>query len=268
MGAAVIRKGYVDLPEGQIHYREVGEGKPMLFLHQSPSSSWMWENAMLAFAKRGYRCVAMDYPGFGESYKPETQPDINVYLDSIIGVADALGINKFYAIGHHTGATLVMLLAEKYPDRFEKGAMYGVAHLEPQYAEKLANEEPIVYSEGPDEVSRPWVRYWTGLKRRNLQGSVANGLRNAIDVLRMGEHSSWAHNAVGKVDHAASVANIDRPLLIIGGEFDRGLLPGSRELGKLLRAGRYYDMPGVGGDVYDENPEELARVVDEFFTEA
>lgn len=265
MSVAGIRKGYVDLPEGQIHYRETGEGKPMLFLHQSPSSSWMWEKSMAEFAKLGYRCVALDYPGMGESYVPSTQPGIDAYVNSIIGVADGLGIDKFYAIGHHTGATLVLLVAEQYPDRIIKGAMFGVAHLEPQYAERLANEEPIVYSESGEEVSRPFVRYFTGLKRRNLEGNVATALRNTIDVLRMGDHSNWAHNAVGKVDHAAAAAKTDVPLLIIGGEFDRGLLPGSRELGKLLRVGRYYDMPGVGGDAYDEAPEELARVVDDFF---
>ena len=40
----VVRKGYVDSPMGQVHYRTCGEGTPLLMLHMTPQSSLQFQN--------------------------------------------------------------------------------------------------------------------------------------------------------------------------------------------------------------------------------
>ncbi|MFN8535129.1 MAG: alpha/beta hydrolase [Dehalococcoidia bacterium] len=265
--SAGIHRGYVDTPKGQIHYQEAGEGRAILLLHQSPSSSRMWEPMLLPLARRGYRAVAMDYPGFGQSYKPETQPTLDDYIQSLIDVADALGIKEFDCLGHHTGATFALVLADRYPDRVGKSVSYGLAYLEPQYAERLANEPPTTFTEEGSEILRGWQRYWQNKQKRNQQGNVNVALRNLTDLVQLGENSGWAHNAIGKLDHEPILRRVTRPVLIVGGEHDRGLLPGSREAGKILKTGRFVELPGGTGDIYDEDPERLADVVDSFLRE-
>ena len=56
------RKGYADGPFGQIHYQEAGSGTPLLLLHQSPSSSEMFEAAYQPLAERGIRAIGVDTP--------------------------------------------------------------------------------------------------------------------------------------------------------------------------------------------------------------
>src|SRR6185312_10755882 len=91
---AVIRYGYADTPQGQIHYRERGEGKPLVLLHQTASSGVMWERAMRLWPE-GRRLVAMDTPGFGNSFRPEAKPDgLAWYAARLADLLDALGLDR------------------------------------------------------------------------------------------------------------------------------------------------------------------------------
>jgi pimeloyl-ACP methyl ester carboxylesterase len=61
---------FVVLPSGaRVHYVDEGRGETLLFLHGNPAWSFQWRD--LVHALRGsYRCVALDYPGFGLSQAP------------------------------------------------------------------------------------------------------------------------------------------------------------------------------------------------------
>ena len=56
--------------DGRLHYTDEGEGRPILFVHGTPSWSFEWRHA-IAGLRGGYRCVAPDHLGFGLSDKPE-----------------------------------------------------------------------------------------------------------------------------------------------------------------------------------------------------
>ena len=64
-----MRKGYIDIPEGQIHYRTAGNGEPVLLLHMTAQSSMEFESIIPILAK-SYRVVAMDTLGHGNSDNP------------------------------------------------------------------------------------------------------------------------------------------------------------------------------------------------------
>ncbi|NTX04603.1 alpha/beta fold hydrolase [Myxococcus sp. CA040A] len=61
---------FVDLPSGaRIHYVDEGTGDTLLFLHGNPSWSFQWRD-LIRGLRGSYRCVALDYPGFGLSTAP------------------------------------------------------------------------------------------------------------------------------------------------------------------------------------------------------
>src|SRR5947209_8708117 len=99
------RRGYVDSEDGQIHYRECGDGSPLILLHLNPASSQTWETVLPLFADRGYRAVAFDTPGYGNSDRPAERPDMDGYARRIADAATSLGMSTFDLIGHHTGGT-------------------------------------------------------------------------------------------------------------------------------------------------------------------
>ncbi|MCS7003115.1 MAG: alpha/beta hydrolase, partial [Dehalococcoidia bacterium] len=117
MTATTILKGYVNTPEGQIHYRAGGEGFPLVLLHQNPSSSMMWEAVQPGLIAGGRRVIAFDTPGYGLSDPPPIKPDIPYYARRILNALDLLGVDRFDVCGHHTGALIGGTLAADHPDR-------------------------------------------------------------------------------------------------------------------------------------------------------
>lgn len=111
----MIRKGYVDIPAGQVHYRmRAGEGAPIVCFHQTASSSQMYDAFMRAYPGPN-PIYALDTPGFGGSYDPEGQPSMGQYADRLAEAMQALRLWDAHLFGHHTGASIAVEIAVRYP---------------------------------------------------------------------------------------------------------------------------------------------------------
>jgi haloalkane dehalogenase len=99
-----------------ISYREVGAGTPLVFLHGSPTSSFLWRHILPIVSEAG-RCLAPDLIGMGDSGKPDiayTFDDHSRYLDAWL---DALGLDQVVLIGHDWGGSLAFDWAARHPGR-------------------------------------------------------------------------------------------------------------------------------------------------------
>jgi hypothetical protein len=74
----------------KIHYVEVGEGDPILFLHGNPTSSYLWRNVIPHLSKQG-RCIAPDLVGFGKSDKPDIDYRFSDHYEYIKGFIEVMG---------------------------------------------------------------------------------------------------------------------------------------------------------------------------------
>src|SRR5439155_20638906 len=85
-----------------------GEGQPVLLLHGFPDSSRLWRNQVPALVAAGYRVIAPDLRGFGESDKPENVDDYNILniAADVFGILDALGVERTHVVGHDWGAVI------------------------------------------------------------------------------------------------------------------------------------------------------------------
>ena len=54
----------------RLAYLDEGEGRPVVLFHGEPSWSFLYRKVMAVLLERGYRCIAVDMPGFGRSDKP------------------------------------------------------------------------------------------------------------------------------------------------------------------------------------------------------
>ena len=61
---------YARLEAGTMHYVDEGEGETLLFVHGTPTWSFLYRDMIQALSKN-HRCVAIDHLGFGLSEKPE-----------------------------------------------------------------------------------------------------------------------------------------------------------------------------------------------------
>jgi pimeloyl-ACP methyl ester carboxylesterase len=115
MAAQIVKKAYVDLPEGQIHYRytpSTGMTKePIIFLHKSASSSASYEVFQKHYSSLGYPTYSADLPGFGSSFDPALSPANELlttswYCKILSAFISSLGLKTYHLVGHHSGACL------------------------------------------------------------------------------------------------------------------------------------------------------------------
>ena len=90
---------------------------PLLCFHGSPRCSDEYLEVLPLFAAGGRKVVALDVPGYGISENPVKSCSIDEVADAFLEVADALGIEKFVAVGCLMGNFVSVSLASRYPDR-------------------------------------------------------------------------------------------------------------------------------------------------------
>jgi pimeloyl-ACP methyl ester carboxylesterase len=107
-----------------IHYREEGEGFPVLLLHGLAEDNALWD-AQVASLRKDYRLIIPDLPGSGLSPLPGNtsslpgngSPSIDDLADAIKALCDKAGVGQCILIGHSMGGYVTLAFAQKYPDR-------------------------------------------------------------------------------------------------------------------------------------------------------
>uniref|UniRef100_A0A3P9HIK4 Epoxide hydrolase 2, cytoplasmic n=1 Tax=Oryzias latipes TaxID=8090 RepID=A0A3P9HIK4_ORYLA len=99
--------GYVTIRTGvRTHFVEMGCGPPVLLCHGFPESWYSWRFQIPALAAAGFRVLALDMKGYGESTAP---PDIEEFSQE--------QLCKVTLVGHDWGGALVWSMAQFHPER-------------------------------------------------------------------------------------------------------------------------------------------------------
>ena len=110
-------KRFVHVAGTRVAYIDQGEGTPLLLLHGCPFSSFVWRKVIPSLAGH-HRCLAPDLLGLGDT---ETPPGADWSLpaqeEMILGLLDALGVERTSVVGHDHGGAVAQLLAARHPGR-------------------------------------------------------------------------------------------------------------------------------------------------------
>jgi pimeloyl-ACP methyl ester carboxylesterase len=109
---------------------EAGEGPAVLLLHGFPDRATLWAHQIETLAGQGYRVIAPDLRGFGDSDRP-TEVDaygLRTVIGDLVGVLDHLGAGEVRVAGHDWGALVAWALAAFAPDRVTRLAAFSVGH--------------------------------------------------------------------------------------------------------------------------------------------
>lgn len=116
---------FVEVHGSRMHYVDVGEGDPILFLHGNPTSSYLWRNIIPHMTDLG-RCIAPDLIGMGKSDHPDIAYRYDDHYKYISGFIDALGIgSNLTLVIHDWGSGLGFRWAHDHQD-----AVKGIAFME------------------------------------------------------------------------------------------------------------------------------------------
>lgn len=114
----------------ELNVYEAGAGPPILLLHGFPDSNALWRRVMPLMVDGGYRVVAPDLRGFGESEAPVGTRHYRAdrVVTDIVQLLDALDIERTHLVAHDWGTVIGWLLAGHHPERFESFTAISVGH--------------------------------------------------------------------------------------------------------------------------------------------
>lgn len=99
---------------------DAGQGPLVLLCHGFPETKRAWRHQINSLAHAGYRAVAPDMRGYGDTVTPERVDQYTVFhaVGDLVALLDALGEKQAVIIGHDWGATIAWQAALLRPDRF------------------------------------------------------------------------------------------------------------------------------------------------------
>lgn len=100
-------------------YDRAGAGAPLLLLHGWGGAASYWRGTLAALAD-DHDMIAPDLPGFGESPPLVGAANAERLADTVIGLADALGIERFDLNGHSFCAGVAAYVASRHPARVRR----------------------------------------------------------------------------------------------------------------------------------------------------
>jgi pimeloyl-ACP methyl ester carboxylesterase len=174
---ATARERLIYLENGECwNVLELGQGRPVVFLHNGGGTLWNWAHQLEYFAG-SYRVIAVDLPGFGRSGRPSTPMSLPFYVQGFVQLLDRLELDRPVLVGNCIGASIVLEVALRSPQRFAALAVFNVCG-----GLKMLPAPLALWA-----AWRPRAR-WV----RRLHETLF-GLFSHPDLQRLGAHRLYAH---------------------------------------------------------------------------
>jgi pimeloyl-ACP methyl ester carboxylesterase len=254
-------RAYTSGRYGQIHYCSLGKGKPLVLMHQSPTSMIQFDKVWQLLADRGFQVIGIDLPGFGGSDGPTEVPTIPDYAHIVPAVLDALKISKADLLGHHTGAIVATEVALQFPERVNRFILNGPLPLTDDerafFKQHLAKEKEWGPREDGSHLSEQWQFRiaaqpgWTDLDAIH---------RHVVAGAAAWPNAWFAHDAVMAYDHGAAMQKLRHPCMMLSNTGDSIHAIALRTLESCPKFA-YVEMEGGTFDIIDEQPENWANAV-------
>ncbi|MFO1028829.1 MAG: alpha/beta fold hydrolase [Acetobacteraceae bacterium] len=124
----MIEHAHADLGDVRLHYVTAGDGFPVVLLHGWPQSWYEWRHIIPGLTGAGYRVIAPDLRGLGDSSRPADGYDKKTVGGDVWRlVHDRLGISEFFLVGHDWGGPTAYAVAAAHPEAVKKLAILDVA---------------------------------------------------------------------------------------------------------------------------------------------
>ncbi|MEJ8802402.1 alpha/beta fold hydrolase [Pontibacter sp. H249] len=105
----------LEIEGAQLHYVDEGEGEPIVFVHGTPTWSFVWRQQLKSLS-RNYRCIAPDHIGFGLSEKPSGFAYTPAaHADNLEQLINHLQLKNITLVVHDFGGPIGLRYALRHP---------------------------------------------------------------------------------------------------------------------------------------------------------
>jgi pimeloyl-ACP methyl ester carboxylesterase len=229
----------------EIAYLDEGEGDPIVLVHGFASSktvNWVYPTWVSELRKNGYRVIALDNRGHGDSEKlyDSEQYHIGIMAGDITALMDHLNIERADIMGYSLGGRMTAWLAHRVPQRLRSAILGGIAMGLIDGGGPGENVAKALEADSLDDVTDPIGRTFRAFadQTRSDRRALAACLRGSRRLMTREE-----------------AADITVPVLIAVGTADE-IAGSTAELGKIIPGSKVLDIPNrdhmraVGDKVY------------------
>ena len=263
---------WFDSSVGRVHYVDEGTGRPLLMLHGNPTWSFLYRN-LIRELRGGFRCVAVDYPGFGLSDRPPRYGYTPAEHARVVGeLVERLDLRGLVVVGHDWGGPIGLSVASAAAERVD-GLVLGNTWFWPP--DRSMRTFSRVMSSGPMQRAILRRNFFveriipTGTERtltdeemdhyRGVQPTAAARVGVAEFPRQIMAAADWLETLSNRVPEKLG----EKPVLIAWPMRDRAF-PAGRMLPRVLDAfsdAQVVKLPRAKHYLFEDAPNEIARAI-------
>jgi 3-oxoadipate enol-lactonase len=236
----------------------------VVFSNSLATNLAMWDDQAAALGDK-FQILRYDQRGHGSTDAPEGKYSFDLLVADVIGLLDALEIERAHFVGLSMGGMTAVALAEKHPDRLDRVVPCDCGPAStPQSAQQWEERIAVAREKGIEALVEPTVARWFPPEFVN-----AGANKPTLDKVREMIRTTPAAGFIGcawalsDFDLRPGLSRIDRPTQFICGGKDASL-GGTKALHAGVVGSSFVEIEGAGHISNVERPEIFTRALKEF----
>jgi non-heme chloroperoxidase len=256
-----------------IFFEDLGTGKPVILIHGWPVSHEMWEYQVTALVNAGYRCIAYDRRGFGQSDKPWTGYDYDTLAADLHQVITTLELDDVTLVGFSMGGGEVVRYLGKYgSSRVSKAVL--VSSVVPLLLKTADHEEGVpremfdeiianIHKDRPAFLTEFGKQFFSeGVLNKPVSHEIQNWMHQ-LAVIASPKATADCVRSFSETDFRTDLNTITVPVMIIHGDDDKTVpIKATSEItSSLLPNAAYYRFEGAPHGLFITHKDELNQLL-------
>jgi 3-oxoadipate enol-lactonase len=252
-------------------------GQPLLLLHGFTGAKEDLTDWLDPFAELGFHAVAPDHRGHGASDAPpaESAYSLATFATDILALADELGWDRFFLLGHSMGGMIAQTVTLEAPERVERLVLMDTTHAPVEGVDRglaemavaVARDEGIeALANAIADLDAPLATEADARVRAERPGYAEFGERK-FRASSPAMYASMVAEMLDQVDRLELLRTLRIPVLVVVGEQDKPFLAASQRMADAIPGATLEIIPDAGHSPQFEAPEAWWKVVSDFLGE-
>ena len=263
----------------RIAWAAVGAGEPVVLIHGTPSSSYIWRNVAPRLAEAGHRVFAFDLLGFGASERPAdpvVDTSVTGQVPVLLSLMDHWGLETSHIVAHDIGGGVAQRIAVFHPERVKSLTLIDTVSMD-SWPSKRTREQMRAGLEllikKSDTEHRAHFRDWLSSAVHNKERFAADALEPYLDLISgpVGQGSLFQHQVAHydcrhTMEIGPRLAELSAlPVQIIWGENDAWqTVDWAHKLQRAIPGSVLYIVPECGHFAMEDQPDRISALLISF----